>query len=186
MRANFVHIEEQLRSVLLDDVVGDIAELGVWRGTTFLPMAELARMAGRVCHAVDSFKGLPKATDRDGSRYPEGTYDVGGPADFRDLVRSYSGTVKIHEGFVPAILEELTDVMFAFVHLDLDQHGPTLDALRFLWPRMTPGGVLMCHDWARNRLSLAAGGIADWMAETGVELAGERDSGHCWFVKAAE
>jgi O-methyltransferase len=184
MRANFIHIEPMLREVLRCGVPGDLAEFGVWHGTTFMPMAELARVDGRVIHAVDSFCGMAQETSRDGDNYKRGALSVGGSKVFRHLAAPFGDTVKIHEGFVPDILAELEDVQFAFVHLDLDQYQPTLDALRFLWPRMSPGGVLICHDWKRGASTLAAGAIADWMTETGAVLAGERkESLHGWFVR---
>jgi len=184
LRANFVHIEELLRRVLKDGTPGDLAEFGVWHGTTFMPMAELARIHGKRIHAVDSFAGMAQETPRDGGQFRKGALDVGGSAVFRMLVKPFGGTVAVHEGFVPNVLRELADARFAFVHLDLDQYAPTLAALRFLWPRMERGGVLVCHDWFVDRDTLAAGAIRDWTLEMGVSLAGSLDeSGHCWFVK---
>jgi len=186
VRANYIHLDHLIRSVLAAPVPGDIAELGVWHGTTFMPMAELAKQHGRTIHAVDSFAGMAKETARDAGQYVHGVLSVGGSDVFRLLTRPYGQTVVIHEGWVPAILSGLDACRFAFVHLDLDQYEPTLVSLRYLWPRMNPGGVLICHDWRRERNFLAAGAIADWMKETGVPMAGETpNTGHGWFVKGA-
>jgi O-methyltransferase len=168
MRANFIHIEALLRSVLDTKIPGDIAELGVWHGTTFMPMAELARQDGRRIHAVDSFEGMAQETDRDGDRFRKGALSVGGSDVFRCLAKPYGETI----------------TQFAFVHLDIDQYASTLDALRFLWPRISPGGVLVCHDWWPEENTLAAGAISDWMAEENIMMAGEsRYSQHGWFIK---
>ena len=184
MRATFIHIEALLRSVLDTKITGDIAELGVWHGTTFMPMAELAKQDGRVIHAVDSFEGMAAGTQLDGGEYREGALGVGGSTVFRHLAIGYGGTIEIHEGFVPDILSELDSTQFAFVHLDLDQYLPTLEALRYLWPRMSVGGVLCCHDWWPDKDVLASGAMKTWMAESGVSMAGEsRYSQHGWFVK---
>jgi len=181
MRANFIHIEPMARAVIEFSTPGDFAEFGVWHGTTFIPLAELARQDGRAIHAVDSFAGMAKETARDANRYREGALSVGGSATFRSLAKPFPN-IEIHEGFVPSILDELADTTFAFVHLDLDQYAPTLDALRFLWPRMADGGVVICHDWFRGKDVLAAGAIVDWMNESGVSPAGECSmSQHIWF-----
>lgn len=184
MRANFVHIEHQLRATLEAGIPGDLAEFGVWYATTFMPMAELARQAGRTIHAVDSFCGMVPNTDRDNGEYQKGALSVNGSATFRMLARPFGSTIVVHEGFVPAVLDEMADCRFAFVHLDLDQYLPSLQALRFVWPRMSSGGIMICHDYFPDRNTLAAGAIHDWMAETATPpLHHEPMSRHAWFVK---
>ena len=184
MRANYLHIEALARAVLSRRVIGDWAEFGVWRATTFMPLAELARRNGRRIHAVDSFRGLGPTTERDGGEYQAGCLDVGGSAVFRDLAAPFGATILIHEGWVPDVLGELAEVRFGFVHLDLDQYAPTLASLKFLWPRLAPGGCVVCHDWEPEGRTLAAGAIADWAAGAGVPYTGTApDSGHCWFEK---
>jgi len=193
MRASFEHIYDL--AVAREDVPGDFAELGVWQGTTFLPLADLARTFGKTIHAVDSFQGCPAPTPRDfapdgGCQFGKGALSVGGSKLFRDLMRHHHN-VRIHEGWIPEILHDIPDdVRFAFVHLDLDQFDPTEAALAWLWPRMSPGGILVCHDWFDDREHLAAGAIRQWMAHTGVQPAGTLPSEHIWFrngpSKAAE
>jgi hypothetical protein len=182
VRASFIHIEEQLRRVLDNAVPGDLAELGVWYGTTFLPMAELGRLHGRTVHAVDSFRGMARETERDGGRYTEGSHNVGGSTVFRKLVAPLSNVV-VHEGYVPEILAELADVRLAFVHLDIDQYAPTLAALRHLWPRMSAGGVLMVHDYHPDWTILASAAIREFALEIDRAPEGPTFSHHGWFVK---
>jgi hypothetical protein len=185
MRANFIHIEPFVRHVFTPpfDVPGDIAEFGVWHGTTFLPMAELARRHGRCLHAVDSFRGMAAPGALDGDGYPQGDLSVGGPAVFRELVAPYGPTVLVHEGFVPEILGEMAACRFAFVHVDLDHYNPTLDSLRFVWPRLAPGGIVAVHDFYPNSDLLASGAVKNWCAETGERPRGPTDGRHAWFQK---
>lgn len=182
MRANYLHLHDLVHAALAEGVQGILAEFGVWHGTTFLPLAEVARRHGRTIHAIDSFQGMDQETDRDGGKYRRGQLSVGGSATFRLLVKPYGPTVQVHEGWVPQILDTLpTDERFAFVHLDLDQYRPTRLALDWLWPRMAPGGVLVCHDWIPHRDHLAAGAIAEWMAATQVPAVAELESHHIVF-----
>ncbi len=37
---------------------------------------------------------------------------------------------------------------FAFVHIDVDLHEPTMDSVEFFYPRLAPGGILLCDDYA--------------------------------------
>ena len=65
------------------------------------------------------------------------------------LFRSLSpyAAVHFHPGIFPAPAEALKSEWFSFVHLDMDLYEGTLGALRFFWPRMNPGGILLCHDY---------------------------------------
>ena len=184
IRASYVHMHDLCVTALDSTRHGDIAEFGVWRGHTFMPLAEQARRYGRVAHAVDSFVGMAPPTDRDGKEYPKGTLSVGGSAAFRDNVSQYGQYVEVWEGFVPQILDGMGGLRFAFAHVDLDQYQPTMDVLKWLWSRMVDGGVVICHDWQPGKAILASAAIEDWMRETGVALAGQSSySCHGWFRK---
>ena len=186
MRASY----EQIACLvgLVKEVPGDFAELGVWRGDTFVPLAEAAVAGGRRCHAVDSFRGMgePTAEDHDDQgrcAYAAGQFDVGGGAAFRELVARFGGAVRVWEGPVPAILEAIGDIVLAFSHLDLDHYEPTRRALDWAWARTAPGGIVCCHDWMYGRNCLAPAAIREWMQASGVDFAGELPSGHRWFLK---
>jgi len=188
MRASYGQIEELVRAC--GEVQGDFAEFGVWQGETFLPLAEAAQAFGKRAHAVDSFQGCgepgPNDYEPDGScEYPAGALSTGGSQAFRDLVRPLDGTVEVWEGWIPAILAEMVGQVraLAFVHVDLDQYGPTLWTLRWCWPRMSPGGILCCHDWFPEYRRLAAGAIRDWILADGMVPAGTSANRHIWFRK---
>lgn len=188
MRASFIHIQPLVNLVVAENVPGDFAEFGVWRGTTFFPLAEIARQTGRVIHAVDSFAGMAPPTAKDGNMYPAGCLNVGGPAVFKEIADGFPNVVQIHEGFVPAILHSsfAEDVRFAFVHLDFDHYCPTMDALHWLWPRMSPGGIIACHDYAPHGALLASGAISEWSKDAKVPISGMMSLGYCWFVRPLE
>lgn len=188
MRARFAHIAplvERCRAV-----PGDFAEFGIWRGKTFLPLAEAARAAGKRCHAVDSFVGCaeprPEDLNPDGTcNYPAGALNVSGSAKFRKLVARLDGAVRIWEGWIPDILAEMEGEVtrLAFVHLDLDHFFPTLVALEWCWARMSAGGILCSHDWFPEYRRLASLGVRKWMEATGREPAGVSESHHIWFER---
>jgi predicted O-methyltransferase YrrM len=39
------------------------------------------------------------------------------------------------------------DEKFAFVSLDMDLYKPTLEGLRYFYPRMSRGGIIAIHDF---------------------------------------
>jgi Macrocin-O-methyltransferase (TylF) len=67
-------------------------------------------------------------------------------AEVRRRVGS-SPNVVLRPGYVPDTLAGLEDERFAFVLLDLDLLEPTRASLEFFYPRLSPGGYLVMHDY---------------------------------------
>jgi O-methyltransferase len=128
--------------VLDEAIPGAFAEVGVWRGET---SAFLKRAAPeRRLYLFDTFAGFPEAD------LPPAVEDT----RFRDTsegaVRRRLGpspNVVFRPGYVPATLKGLEDETFAFVLLDLDLLEPTRASLEFFYPRLSPGGYLIVHDY---------------------------------------
>jgi len=51
------------------------------------------------------------------------------------------------EGLIEKTLPRTIPDRIAFLHLDMDLYAPTLHALRYLYPRMSKGGVLIIDDY---------------------------------------
>ncbi|MFN7939531.1 MAG: TylF/MycF/NovP-related O-methyltransferase [Bryobacteraceae bacterium] len=52
------------------------------------------------------------------------------------------------QGEVPGVLTTLDIGEVAFLHLDMNCAYPECSALEYLWPRITPGGVVLLDDYA--------------------------------------
>jgi O-methyltransferase len=127
-------------------VPGDFAELGVYKGGSAWLVGQIKD--DRPLHLFDTFEGLP---DVDSSRDTHHRR-----ADFADtslttvrLRLEGVSNVQYHAGFFPQSVagREAMFQRFAFVHLDVDLYQSTLDGLRFFWPRLSPGGILISHDY---------------------------------------
>ncbi len=55
-----------------------------------------------------------------------------------------------HPGYFPGTAAPLKDTVFSFVHLDADLYLPTIEGLKFFYTRLSPGGVIMVHDYNHN------------------------------------
>lgn len=138
----YVTLGLAVQRILEEEVPGALAEVGVWRGET---SAFLHRLApDRRLYLFDTFAGFPQ---RD---LPPGQEDL----RFRDTslesVRRRVGpgpNVLLRPGYVPEVLHEVADERFAFVLLDLDLFDPTRASLEFFYPRLSPGGYLIVHDY---------------------------------------
>ncbi|HOI00462.1 MAG TPA: TylF/MycF/NovP-related O-methyltransferase [Bacteroidales bacterium] len=150
-KVRFFNLWLQLERIRQEQIPGDLAELGVYKGET----ARLLRHAipGRRLHLFDTFSGFaPEDLSQEAGE--PATYT---PRHFSDtspeLVLRTIGTdqnIEIHKGYFPDTAVGMEDTFFAFVHIDADLYQPTRAGLAFFYPRLSPGGVIIIHD--HNRL----------------------------------
>lgn len=169
------------------DASGDYAELGVFIGETFVTISEFAHAQRRHCHAIDSFAGVSEPTAEDGGVYQKGKWNAKGTGPLIERLtdrwgKDWDNFIHIYEGWIPEILEKLDQKTFAFVHLDIDLYAPTVAALKWIWPRITDGGVLACHDYVPGSKILVTRAIDEFFAEQGVKAQGQEDR-TIWFGK---
>ncbi len=124
------------------NVPGEMAELGVAGGASAKMIA--ARAPERVLHLFDTFEGLPDPSEKDDSRFKGRQY-----RHTLEDVRGYlnSGNLRFHKGLFPESAGSLADTRFAFAHLDADLYESTKAGLEWFYPRMSRGGILVCHDY---------------------------------------
>jgi O-methyltransferase len=126
-----------------DRIAGDVAELGVAYGAS-AKLLLTCLPAGKHLHLFDTFQGLPETTAADGARFQAGEFQ----SNLED-VRRYVGTERVHyyPGLFPATAGPLSEYVFSFVHLDADLYESTLAAFQFFYQRLSPGGIMLCHDY---------------------------------------
>ena len=124
------------------NVPGDMAELGVANGASSMMIS--SRAPHRVMHLFDTFEGLPEPSSNDSKRFRKQQYRCS-----LDQVQSYvkGDNFRFHKGLFPDSAAELSDLRFAFVHLDADLYQGTLAGLEWFYSRMNPGAILVCHDF---------------------------------------
>lgn len=126
---------------------GDIAEVGVFRGGSAKLIAEVK--GNKSLHLFDTFSGLPEANDidiqDDGVRFNKGDF-ISDINFVKNLFANYPRTF-IYPGIFPQTAEKLSEKKFCFVHIDVDTHRSTRSALDFFYPRMSRGGLILCHDY---------------------------------------
>lgn len=126
-------------------VNGDIAEVGVYNGGSAKVIC--GAKGNRPLHLFDTFERLPNPTEMD-EDYPTHLADGDQPPLERvtNYLKAYSN-VYFYKGVFPATAEATKDRMFSFVHLDVDLYKSTLDCLAYFYPRMSQGGIIVCHDY---------------------------------------
>jgi hypothetical protein len=137
---------------------GDLAECGVWQGSTLIPTALFVRRRApdkRVL-GFDSFQGLNHTVAHDAAL--DGDHDdrkrVGGFSDtsyaaVRERVRHFdvADTVTLVPGYFQDTLRRHADARFCFVHLDCVIYDSYKECLEFFYPRMNKGGIILIDEY---------------------------------------
>lgn len=143
--------------VLKDAIPGDFAEIGVYRGNTARILAQAARAGHRRLFLFDTFSGFDAADQADGDRPSRAFADTS-----LEKVRDFVGTDCV-EYVVGRFPDSLSTVKipdrFAIVHLDCDLQQPTAAGLDYFYPRLSPGGLFILHDYCSGHWSGCARAI---------------------------
>jgi hypothetical protein len=51
---------------------------------------------------------------------------------------------------------------FCFVHLDFDLYQPTIEGLKYFYPRMVSGGIILLHDYFSKGLKGVKQAVSDY------------------------
>lgn len=125
-------------------LTGDFAECGVYTGGTALILCRQAEAQARHVHLFDSFEGLSTPSADDGDYWKPGAL-----ACSLEQVRTNLSpftNYTCYKGWIPSRFDAVADRLFALVHIDVDLHDPTRDALDFFYPRLVSGGAIILDD----------------------------------------
>ena len=134
---------------LVQHLDGDIAECGVFQGSSSYLLAKHSAAANRHVHLFDSFQGLSKPGQLDGAYWKAGDLSCSLEVVLENL-KEFALRIHGHKGWIPDRFADVTDKRFCFMHLDVDLYQPTLDALQFFGPRMVAGGIIVCDDYGSD------------------------------------
>lgn len=150
---------------LTHSIGGEYAECGVFEGATTFFVCQALEAAGvkRRILLFDSFEGLSTPDPVDGEFWGEG-YLSAPEAKARKNLAQFRN-VEFYPGWIPDRFAEVTDTRFAFVHIDVDLHKPTLDSLEFFYPRMNSGGIILCDDYGYDNCPGARRAMDDFFSD---------------------
>lgn len=159
---------------LTSDIPGDTAECGVYLGAGSFLIAQMNAIAdsGRTHYAIDSYEGLSEPGAEDGDHWEQGVFAT--PVDAVRNAFGDVGGVQFVKGWIPQVLDTLSDTSYSFVHVDVDLYQPTAASVAYFWPRLAPGGVLLCDDYGIGTCPGATKALDEYfdgLAEAPIRLA---------------
>ena len=152
------NIEFCIDQIIDTKVEGDFIETGVWRGGACIFMKAMLRaykIDDRVVWVADSFNGLPAPN---AIRYPA---DEGDnlymfselKVDLTTVQENFQkyglldDNVRFLKGWFSVTLPNADIDKIALLRLDGDMYESTMDALTWLYPKLSVGGYVIIDDW---------------------------------------
>jgi hypothetical protein len=199
---------------LSQDVPGHVVELGVHFGESFLHFAkfvEMFNMGERETRIIgfDTFSGFPSISSKDKSqknqidngplRVKKGGFYSGDPAYNRllELIDVFESDhfvprkkrLELVKGDVlktiPKFVKNNPGLRISLLHLDLDLYEPTLCALEYLYPLVSPGGVVILDEYGQEKYPGESQAFDEYFKKSRPKLQKSRlvSNPSGWFVK---
>ena len=152
------NLQDCVEAVIRDGVPGDLIETGVWRGGSTIFMKAILNAHGehgRNVWVADSFEGLPKPNPE---AYPDDRGDDLHTFDelsvSQEQVQEHfrrfgllDANVRFLKGWFKDTLPSAPIQRLALMRLDGDMYESTMDALKALYPKLSPGGFVIVDDY---------------------------------------
>ncbi|NLJ57932.1 MAG: hypothetical protein GX339_03700 [Tissierellia bacterium] len=152
-------------------IEGNIAELGVYKG--YLARELNILFKERKLYLFDTFEGFDK---RDleyegtlGSRRRSNNNFSDTNVDQVKSILPYPEKVVFCKGYFPETAVNIED-SFALVSLDADLYLPTLNGLRYFYPRLSNGGRILLHDYNSSQFPFVKKAVEDFSVEANTAI----------------
>jgi len=100
-------------------------------------------------HLFDTFEGFDSKDTSDLSEKQKNTFK--NAPSLEDVAvylnANNEQNIVFYKGHFPDTTKGLENEKFAFVHIDADLYNPTKAACEFFFPKLSPGGTMIFHDY---------------------------------------
>ncbi|NTW49232.1 MAG: macrocin O-methyltransferase [Chlorobiales bacterium] len=152
--------------VVSQNIPGEIVECGVWKGGSMMAVAKTLirlKQTGKRLYLFDTFEGMPPAEDVDrnfrgenASRLMDAQDQaswIWAIAQIDEVKKNMASTgyppdkITYIKGKVEETIPGQAPEKIAILRLDTDWYESTKHELEYLYPRLSPGGVLIIDDY---------------------------------------
>ena len=184
------NVQQAIEDILERKVPGDLIETGVWRGGCTIFMRAILKHYGvtdRTVWVADSFQGNPKPNTAVYGEYAG--WDLSEEECFRASLEEVKANfarfglldqhVQFLKGWFRDTLPNAPIQKLALLRLDGDLYESTMDALRALYHRVSPGGYVIVddyHDWPSCKKA-----VEDFRRDKGITTPIEDVDSHAVF-----
>lgn len=148
---------------------GSTAEAGVFQGEFAKKINEFFN--DRKLYLFDTFEGFHKedvSLEEDKVNAFAGEFNINTNADFVLSVMPFKDNCIIKQGYFPESAVNIDDP-FVFVSLDMDLYKPTLEGLKFFYPKLVKGGYIFIHDFFSQRFNGVKKAVEEYSLEVNLQ-----------------
>ncbi len=163
---------------LVDSLHGDIAEVGVYQGSSAL---ELARTwPNKQIHLFDTFCGMPRS-DPEIDTHKEGDFASTSLKQVMELLKEFKN-IHYYPGVFPESIPPYMHRWFAFVNIDVDLYRSTQDCLAYFWLWLAKGGILFVqNDYNFCKCKGVTKAVDEFNRSRGLRL--NKNGSEVWVIK---
>ena len=173
------------KQVLHEEIEGDLAEVGVYRGNSAAVLAEFAKFTGRRMYLFDTFDGFDES-DLDGldSHHSGGSWGDTSVSMVEEVLGDSVEACSFVEGYFPdSLTKEHKKNNYAVVSVDCDLYKPIKSALDEFYPLLSHGGIFFINDYYSRFWEGATNAVDEFCKETGEHLIAMPDKSGSAFIR---
>ena len=145
---------------LVAPLLGDTVECGAYDGLSSYMICRATQPA-HTHHVFDSFEGVSEPGEADGDYWKKGDLSASEATLLANLAEF---DIVTHPGWIPHHFDEVTDLQFCMVHIDVDLYQPTRDSIEFFYDRTVRGGIIVLDDYGFANCPGATAAVDEHMA----------------------
>ncbi len=142
------------------------AECGTYAGMSMFFVADLSPLT---FYGIDSFEGVSEPGIHDTEYFKKVKLDI--PIEPAQNNLSSFNKVKLIKGWIPDVFNELPSdnkTQYSYVHIDVDLYEPTLESIKYFYPKMVSNGVMICDDYGSYKTIGARKAFVDFFGKNSI------------------
>jgi hypothetical protein len=157
-----------IKQILAENIEGDFAELGVWRGNTASILAYFAEKSSRKVFLFDTYEGFSKNDLAGFDNNKKLVFSDTSIELVKKIIGENSTSCAFIKGHFPStITYEHTNRKYAIVSLDCDLYDPMKSGLNFFYPLMPKGALFILHDYSSQHWDGSKKAIDEFAQKSG-------------------
>lgn len=178
LRNDLALVQTRSRILFLENVAnlaykrglhGSVAEAGVYKGEY---AKEINRcFPDRKLYLFDTFEGFVAADIKEEKRQSHIEADYLKDTSLNIVMNCMPNKEMciVKKGFFPDTTKDVED-SFVYVSLDMDLYKPTLEGIRYFYPRLVTGGIIAIHDFFSDAYPNIEQAVFEYEKEIGANL----------------
>ncbi len=144
----FFFINLCIDSLIEEKIIGNVAEVGVYKGNSAFLLSKYAKLVNSKCYLFDTYNGFDNK-DIVGFDANQTNLFTDTSLEYVKNVIGENKNVVFIKGYFPESLDEVGEIdSFSLVHIDCDLEKPITESLKYFYPRLKKGGFLIMHDYS--------------------------------------